>query len=68
MSGPVQARATSFVLAKAGSSFVPNKSLQTTTEIGRILATEYARYKLAALDKVEDPFVTKMSVLQDFGR
>lgn len=67
MLGPVRARTTSFALRKSASVFVPNKSLQETTEIGRILATEYARYKVAMLSKVEDPFVVKMSVLQDFG-
>ncbi len=58
---------TRTALSKSASVFVPNKSLQDVTGIGSILAVEYARYKLAALDKVEDPSVAKLAVLQDFG-
>jgi hypothetical protein len=65
--GALQTKVAAFTLRKEATLFVPNKSLQETTEIGRILATEYARYKLAMLDKVEDPFVAKLAVLQNFG-
>ena len=54
-------------LHKTASVFVPNKPLKPNHEIGKILAEEYARYKLAALDKIGDPSVVKLSVLQDFG-
>lgn len=60
-------RVLTMALHKTASAFVPNKSLKPNPQIGKILAEEYARYKLAALDKVRDPSVVKLSVLQDFG-
>lgn len=66
-SGPVDRKVASATLRKSAGLFVPNKELKRTSEVGRILATEYARYKLAMLEKVEDPIVLKLSVLQDFG-
>lgn len=63
----VRRRVAQAALRKSAGVFVPNKLLQPTSEIGRILATEYARYKLAALAKIEDEAVVKLAVLQDFG-
>ena len=63
----VRRRVAQATLRKSAGVFVPNKLLQPTSEIGRILATEYARYKLAALVKIEDEAVVKLAVLQDFG-
>jgi len=54
-------------LNKSAMVFIPNKLLKKSTEIGKILSVEYARYKLAALDKMDNPSVTKLAVLQDFG-
>ena len=63
----VQDRMLTRALHKSSNVFVPNKPLKPGSEIGKILAVEYARYKLAALDKMSDPSVIRLSVLQDFG-
>lgn len=62
---PVKRRVTVIKLRKAGSKFVAYE--KSPSKAAKVLAREYARYKLAFLDKCgQDPFVTKLSLLQDF--
>lgn len=67
--GSLQGRLTVIALRKKASLVVPyeNRSKRTPSRQGKELAKEYARYKLAFLNRVEDPFVTRLSVLQNFS-
>jgi len=64
---PLKGRVTTITLRKKAGIIVPYKKSRNFTKAGQVLAREYARYKLAFLDKVDDDFVTRMSVLQNFG-
>lgn len=64
--GPIGGRVTTIVLRKH-AAVLPHNQLKSQSAVGKMLAEEYARYKVAMLDWVDDPFVVKMAVLQHFG-
>jgi intein/homing endonuclease len=61
--GPVGGKVQISVLRKNAS----DRNKAPVTEAGKRLAEEYARYKFAFVEHVQDPFVVKMSILQNFG-
>lgn len=61
--GPVGGKVQITVLRKNASSRIK----APVTEAGKRLAEEYAKYKFAFVEHVQDPFVVKMSILQNFG-
>jgi hypothetical protein len=73
MAGPVMdptsvnGHVTMLTIRKKAGLVVPYKKQRTITKAGQVLAREYARYKVAFLDKVDDNFVTRLSVLQNYG-
>ena len=61
--GPIGGRVQLTVLRKSASV-----QLRTNvTPAGKCLAEEYARYKFAFIERVQDPFVVKMALIQNFG-
>jgi len=62
-SGPIGGRVQISVLRKSA-----NTSLKVpVTPAGKCLAEEYARYKFAFIERVQDPFVAKLAIMQNFG-
>jgi hypothetical protein len=60
--GPLGGKIQITVLRKNAST----KSKAPVTDAGRYLANEYAKYKFAFVERVKDPFITKMALLQNF--
>jgi len=61
--GPVGGRVQLSILRKTSCV----KLAAPVTPAGTCLAEEYARYKFAFIERVQDPFVARMAILQNFG-
>jgi len=65
--GPLNGKIIAVTLRKKAGSYMAGEKRGKLTKAGQELAKEYARYKLALLDKVDNESASRLSVLQNFG-